>query len=349
MLTIQSIFRLICLNLFLIFTSNAQIPYKLTVDFDEKNIPPPPDYSSQQSWCALPQMKDMADSLPIGSGLKDGQQGAQADVFFIHPTIYTGEPTNTYYWNADVYDDKMNKQVDESTILNQATAFNGSCRVFAPRYRQAHYSAFTTTNPENKLKSLTLAYEDVKKAFEYYLENYNNGRPIVIAGHSQGTIHAKLLLKDYFENKPLKNQLVEAYLIGIATAASEFDEIKPSQTASQTGGFVTWNTFLKGYYPDYYTNGLNKAVCTNPLTWTCDETYAPKELNSGGVGLKFKFAKNPADAQVHKGMLWINKPYVPGRMFLKTKIWHRADINLYWMNIRENVALRLENFLSESK
>jgi hypothetical protein len=57
--------------------------------------------------------------------------------------------------------------------------------------------------------------------------------------------------------------------------------------------------------------------------------------------------KQAADAQNHQGMLWINKPYVRGRAFLKTKVWHVADINLFWMNIRENVALRLETFLKQ--
>lgn len=33
---------------------------------------------------------------------------------------------------------------------------------------------------------LELAYEDIKCAFEYYMENYNDGRPIVVAGFSQG-------------------------------------------------------------------------------------------------------------------------------------------------------------------
>lgn len=324
----------------------AQSPHKLLVDFSEKNTPQSPDYKLIKNWAAHPDKIDKADSVPQKSGLKDLQSKAKADVFFIHPTTYTYEPTNKYAWNADVNDNELNEKTDNSTILNQASVFNGSCRVFAPRYRQAHYSAFTTEKPENKRQSLDIAYEDVKSAFEYYLKNHNNGRPIVIASHSQGTIHAGRLIKEFIDGKPLQKQFVEAYLIGIATPPDYFETINISETAEHTGGFVTWNTFLRDFTPPYYNDGLAKATCVNPLTWKTVTTYAPKELNKGGVGLKYTFVKQLADAQIHDNMLWVNKPYVRGRIFLKTKIWHIADINLFWMNIRENVALRVDTFLT---
>jgi hypothetical protein len=324
----------------------AQTPYKLPIDFADINIPKTPDYKEIGNWAAHPDKVDKADSIPHKSGLKDLQSIAKVDVFFIHPTTYTYEPTTQFAWNADVNDNELNDKTDNSTILNQATAFNGSGRIFAPRYRQAHYSAFTTENPENKIKSLDIAYQDVKSAFEYYLENHNKGRPIVIASHSQGTIHAGRLIKELIDGKPLQKQFVEAYLIGIATPLDYFESIKVSEFAEHTGGFVTWNTFLRDFSPPYYNDGLANATCVNPLTWRIDETYAPKELNKGGVGLNYTFEKEIADAQIHDNMLWINKPCVPGRIFLRRKIWHIADINLFWMNIRENVDLRIKTFLA---
>lgn len=242
----------------------------------------------------------------------------------------------------------MNNQVDNSTILNQATVFNGSCKVYAPRYRQAHYSAFTTDLPSNKKQSLDLAYSDVKAAFEYYLKNWNNGRPIVIASHSQGTIHAGRLIKEFFEGKPLHNQLVCAYLVGIATPATYFSEIEVSTTPDHVGGFVSWNTFHKGFYPEYYREGLDKAVVINPLTWTNADSWVSHKNNLGGVGPNFKFKNKIVGAQVNKGMLWIDKPHLFGAIFLNTKIWHYADINLFWNNIRENVALRIEKFEAQN-
>jgi hypothetical protein len=319
----------------------------LSSGFDLANTPPAPDYSLKDTWAALPDKEDAADQIPLKSNLKDGQKDARVDVFFLHPTIYTYTPKNQYLWNADIHDAELNAMVDNSTILNQATAFNGSGRIYAPRYRQAHYYSFLTKNADDKNQALDLAYTDVKSAFEYYLSHWNQGRPIIIASHSQGTVLAKRLLKEFFDGKPLQNQLVEAYLIGIATAPDTFENIKPSQSADETGGFVSWNTFARDFIPPYYKDGLDKAVCTNPLSWKLNEDFVSKKENKGGVGLKFTFVKEAADAQVHEGILWINKPYVRGRVFLRTKIWHRADINLFWMNIRENVALRTETYLHQ--
>lgn len=315
--------------------------------FDAANVPPTPDYSLKDTWAALPDKEDAADKLPLKSNLKDGQKEAKVDVFFLHPTIYTYTPKNQYLWNADVNDAELNTMVDNSTILNQATAFNGSGRIYAPRYRQAHYYSFLTKNADDKKQALDLAYSDVKSAFEYYLQHWNQGRPIIIASHSQGTVLAKRLLKEFFDGKPLQKQLIEAYLIGIATTADTFENIKPSQSAEETGGFVSWNTFARNFIPPYYKEGLDKAVCTNPLSWKLNEDFVSKRENKGGVGLKFTFIKEAADAQVHEGILWIHKPYVRGRVLLHTKIWHRADINLFWMNIRENVALRTEKYFNQ--
>lgn len=322
--------------------------YLIKDPFNKNAVPPAPDYAQISMWAAHPDKDDMADKIPKGSPFQDQQKEAKADVFFVYPTIYGDKPTNEYTWNASVNDDVLNEKIDGSTILNQASVFNGSCRVFVPRYRQAHYSVFLTSDTSANRQALELAYQDVKAAFAYYLENENNGRPIVIASHSQGTIHARRLLKDFFDGTPRKKQLVAAYLVGIAVQPDTFQSISPSKTPGDVGGFVSWNTFLTGYYPTYHKNGLHTSYCVNPLTWTDTKEFISEKQNVGGVGLGFKWVKNPADAQVHEGLLWIHQPYIKGRILLRTKIWHYADINLYWGNIRENVALRLENFLSQS-
>ena len=326
-------------------------PYQLANSYNGNIKLPAPDYSRAENWAALPNRHDAADSIPRGASIHDQQAEALADVFFIHPTIFTDQPQGLSEWNADITDAAMNLRVDQSTILNQASVFNGSCRVFAPRYRQAHYYSFLTKNAEDKQQALDLAYTDVKAAFEYYLEHYNRNadgrpRPIVIASHSQGTVHAIRLLAEFFDGKPLQQQLVVAYLVGIATPANQFKNIPPGESPEQTGCFVSWNTFSRGYTPTYYSDGLNKALCTNPLTWSSTDTYAAYSLNKGGVGPKFNLLSEPSDAQVHNGMLWIGKLHVPGAALLRTKIWHRADYNLFWMNIRENVALRIQTYLA---
>ncbi len=333
--------------IFLGLPSQAQ-RYLITKPFDSQNLPPTPDYSKLTSWAAHPEKQDMADRIPLGAPYRDEQAQAPVDVFFVHPTIFTAEPTGRYLWNGDIEDQELNRQVDESTILNQASVFNGTCRVFAPRYRQAHYSVFLTTDSSANRQALALAYEDVKNAFLYYLEHENKGRPFVIASHSQGTLHARKLIQEWIDGKPIQKQFITAYLVGIAVQPNSFQTISPSKTPEHLGGFTSWNTYLTGFYPPYHSNGLKTAYCVNPLTWTDTTEPISHKKNPGGVGLKFKWVAQPADAQVHQGMLWIHQPYVPGRFLLRTKIWHRADINLYWGSIRENVALRTKLYLSQN-
>lgn len=318
--------------------------YALRTHFDEKNIPPAPAYADSTSWAALPWMHDAADSVP--DGLTDNQANAPADVFYIHPTTYLQKPQDTYQWNADVGNQKINRGVDNSAILFQASLFNGTCKVYAPRYRQAHYYAFLTADSSDKKKALDVAYADVRAAFVYYLEHYNHNRPIIIAGHSQGTLHAVRLLREFFLNKPLSAQLVAAYLPGMPVPADSLRGIPPCRDSLQTMCFTCWNTFREKFIPRYYDKGLKYAVCTNPLTWTTEEAYAPASLNKGAVISPFRTVRvGVCDAQVHKGLLWVHKPDFPGSFFIRTPVYHRGDYNLFYMNVRENVALRVDEFL----
>lgn len=317
------------------------------VHYDSQVAPPSPDYSRQEHWASLPEKRDAADSIPLNSNLRNQQSVAAADVFFVYPTIYTGKPNEKHPWNADVDDATLNHEIQSSTMLNQASIFNGTCRVFAPYYRQAHLYAFYTSHPDDGKRALELAYEDVRAAFQYYLDHFNQGRPIVIASHSQGSYHALRLMKEFVDGKPLQSRLVVAYLVGRAIPRDAFKKIPPSERPNETGVWASWNTFSRGYTPKTYDKYYPKALSVNPLLWNTTEEFAAKELNAGGVGLKFTMVPQLSDAQNHKNMLWINKPYVKGRALLRTKIWHRADMNLFYNNIRENVALRVATYLEQ--
>lgn len=336
----------LCL-LFLSACASNQTPYVLSTRWKDAPQPAEMDYANPAAWAALPSRYDAADLIPRKSKLQDGQADAKADVFFIHPTIFTYKPENEYAWNASMTDAALNTSVDSSTILNQATAFNAAGRVFAPRYRQAHYQAFVTEYKEDKDAALDVAYSDVKRAFDYYVTHENKGRPIIIASHSQGTVHATRLLKEYFDGKDLGKQLVAAYIIGIATPTNTFKNIPVCSSPTQTGCFVAYTTFLQGYLPPWHPGTATALASVNPLTWSTDENFVSKEKNSGGVSYGFKYVKEFADAQNHLGILWTNTPYVPGRSFVKLKNWHKADINLFYHNIRENAVLRVNTFLSQ--
>jgi len=288
----------------------------------------------------------MADLTP--PGLSDNQADSEADVFFMYPTIYVGEKGEDQ-WNAPVNDPTFNKRVDESTIKFQASIFNGAGKVYVPRYRQAHLNAYWAKDKAMAKKVFDLAYRDLKLAFEYYLENYNKGRPIIIASHSQGTTHGIRLLKDYFDGKPLQDQLVAAYLVGIPVAKKQYQNIPVCESADQTGCFCTWRTFKDGYKPE--TTVSPDIAVTNPLTWRTTDELAPKELNTGGVLRNFNKVKKKltsAPIVAAKGILWASKPRFFGSIFFTRKNYHIADYNFYYNNVRENAIQRVNAFLQGS-
>ncbi|MCA0364340.1 MAG: DUF3089 domain-containing protein [Bacteroidetes bacterium] len=336
-----------CLNMDF---ARAQKHYQITSSFSENNIPPVPDYAQASSWLTLPTKIDMADKLPKGKhNLKDFQFQAQVDVFYIYPTIYTQQPANQYIWNASCLDSDLNERIEKTAVYNQASVFNGLAKIYTPLYRQAHYTAFTTSDTTSAKQALDLAYSDVKKAFEYFLEKYNHNRPFIIAGHSQGTLHAIRLLQEYVDNKDLQQRLVTAYLVGMPVNDEMFINLKLMTEPNQTGGYLSWNTFSKDYFPPYYENGLHLAQCINPVTWRADALWSMKSWHKGTLGIKSKLSPNIISCKIEKGILWIKKPDIPGKAFLNEKIWHFADYNLFWMDIRENVALRTNQYFLNNK
>ncbi|SMB96565.1 conserved hypothetical protein [Hymenobacter roseosalivarius DSM 11622] len=304
---------------------------------------PAPDYAQQASWAALPTHRDSADAVPKNSGLRDQQATAPADVFFIHLTTLI-RPQG---WNGASTDPALNLFTDQFSIRRQASVFNAAGRIYAPRYRQAAlYSFFDADSSANARAALALAYQDVKTAFQYYLDHYNQGRPIILAGHSQGSFHAQRLLHDFFDQDPKRRgQLVAAYLVGFKVNPNAYQNLRPCEDSTQTNCFISWNTGEWGYSYEPYRD----ALAINPLTWTRDTAAAPASLNRGSVPQSFnRIDKEVADAKVHDGVLWVHPPatsgyprfLIPGRPELRHS-FHIADYGLYYMNVRENAVARV--------
>lgn len=299
-----------------------------------------PDYSSLDNWAAHPLKKDPSDEVP--SPLSDGyRKDTTVDVFFVHPTTYTTKRAKE--WNASLDDEDLNRKTDRSTIQLQASVFN-EYNVFAPRYRQAHIQSYFSTDTVSARQAIRFAYGDVRAAFSYYMKHLNNGRPVIIASHSQGTTHCKLLLKEFFEDQPLEEKLVAAYLIGMPLEPGYFRELPPCSDSLQTGCYLGWRTFRKGFEPDYQP-GMRQSIVTNPLTWTNDTVYAPVSLHKGAVLRKFnKLFPAVNDAVVHKDLLWVSRPKFPGSRLYRSRNYHIGDINLFYVNIRENLQQRVEQY-----
>ncbi len=326
------------------FFSCSPRNYTSSITYIFKNDIEEPDYSDLNYWAAHPFKADPSDNIP--GDLKYEKRDSTADVFFIHPTTYT-DYNLPLGWNASINNVDLNRKTDNTTILYQASVFNKYCRVFAPRYRQANLQAFFSEGSDSAKKSLDVAYEDVKAAFEYYLKNLNNGRPIIIASHSQGTLHAQWLLKEFFEGKPLQSKLVCAYILGLPVFSGYFSIIEPCKDSAATGCFIGWRTFKEGYEAPFITKEKQTAIVINPLTWTMDSLPASAELNKRGILRNFdKVIPGLVHAEIHRNVLWVNKPRFFGNIFLATKNYHIADYNLFYKNIRENVGTRIRSFLS---
>lgn len=313
-------------------------------EFDAATAPPAPDYSRLENWAAHPGKQDPADQTPTPQ-LTDNQSDAGVDVLFFHPTTYTGTQRHEKHWNADVRDAKTNKKTDNSTILFQASLFNGTGKVYAPRYRQAHLDVFFNRKKrDSDQKALALAYSDIEAAFDYYLKNWNQGRPFIIAGHSQGALHAMNLIKQKIEGTPLESQLVAAYIVGWPVKKDFFKHLKPCEKPDQTDCFCSWRTWNRDYVLDKKDHpGLSPdIVCTNPLLWNTQAgVYAPKADNKGAVIRPFhKIYPHSTDAEVYNGLLLARKPKFKGSFLFRRKNYHIGDLNLYYLNVRENAQLR---------
>ena len=327
--------------LFFFIFINCKTANKISA-FDEDKIPAKPSYSQNESWAVLPG-KYPKDLIQITGDYIE----KQADVFYIYPTLFSDRKNPSL--NADIFDEDFRKEIIQKAIKYQASAWVSSANLYAPFYRQAHYRIFSEPfsivdlrNESPGIGAWNLAYEDLKNAFEYYLENYNNGKPIIIATHSQGTMHAIQLMKDYFDEKPLKEKLVAAYLIGIRILPNEFKSIKPMINPDDVGGFVSWNTYKMNNLPK--EKWFKGGVTTNPISWNT-KNYSVYEEHKGLLFKDGKIYSNSLKVQVSDGILWSTVPKIPGRIFLSlVKNYHYADINLFWLDISKNSQKRVDQW-----
>jgi hypothetical protein len=336
-----------------LFRSNLMqiyLSYRLepSESFAETTPPPAPDYSQTDSWAALPGTVDDADVLP-DAAVMDSQASAPADLFFIHPTTYYSGNS----WNQPLTDDTANRITDKGVLRGQASVFNSCCKIYAPRYRQATLYSFMDQK-ENGDQALELAYVDVKKAFEYFLTHYNQGRPIMLASHSQGSYHGVRLLEDYFTGKPLSNRLIAAYLVGGPMGEDHLQktsDIPVCDAPLQNQCQLTWNTVGR-----QSTGGLGypESVCVNPLSWRANDVHVDRDHNLGGL-LFVSDASDPpepdvavADGQCINGQLQIATPeekYINALMGPDN--FHIFDYALFYMNIRQNALARTSAFVDQ--
>ena len=332
--------KIVCLSIVILVTG-CKTAY-VTEAFSVAKIPKKPDYNNEESWAVLPskyttKLKEVSEKATTN---------LDADVFYIYPTLITD--TKDISWNVSIDNKEQNDKVLNTAVHYQASAWATSGKIYVPYYRQAHLRSYTHLEKGGK-EALLLAYSDIKAAFEVYLKKYNKGRPIIIAGHSQGATHGNMLLKDFFDNKPLQKQLIAAYVIGTGIRKDEYKAIHEMTAPDEIGGFVSWNTYKRNKLPKRYKNWYKGKVASNPITWN-DKKHTKREDHKGFLYSNGKIYDKALKLEVIDGMIWTTLPRFPLRIFILFKQnYHIGDVNLFWKDIQENAELRTKSWFEKQK
>lgn len=322
--------------------------------FQTYERPEAPNYNLKENWMELP---DLA-SDPY-------EHPAAGDVFVIVPVLYKGGD----HWNLPVTQEDQIDRLNQIIRPNYVAPYANAGRLFVPYYRQASlYTAMT--NREDARRAQDLAYSDVKRAFEFFLNHSPPERPIIVAGHGQGASHAQRILADFFQG-PLKDRLAAAYIIDHPFTMDRFEReltgLGPCEIVDDTNCVIAWGAFMPGDQSiadrfttdlniyeddDYYKINGRALLCVNPLTWTRANDYAPRRLHKGGIaaiGVEPETIVPPLTqqfgAQCENGLLYIDKPRSRA-LRRPIKIggnFRTLPFNLFYEDIRQNTNVRVES------
>jgi hypothetical protein len=308
---------------------------------------PGPDYSQPQYWMMTPR----------------NPKAQAVDVLFFHTTTFkdlnyvdpaTGallaaprDPAKAPVWNQTIA-----AAIEESTAAvvtnSQVSVFAASCNIYAPFYRQVALPEALWPDPAASERALSVAYADIEAAFDYYIAHFNNGRPFILAGHSQGSNLLLWLLERRMSNRALLRRMVAAYVIGWAVTRDELDRyphLRMCTSATQTGCIVSYNT--QG--PQAITSMARpRAVSVNPLLmiWSTSTDVAPESLNLGAV-LMPPVVSAPTEiphfsgAYNLDGALILTNPPQNAPMANAGQFYHMFDYAIFYRNLEQNAKDRI--------
>lgn len=307
------------------------------------------DYSNKEHWLSLPEItKDV-------------------DAFYIYSTVYV---ESSFEEGAPDYATLDTPEMITGALgeyVTNASVFEESCNVFVPWYRQAgmRYAGEVSKKTGNIDAALGgVSYTDIKAALDYFFEKCNNGRPFIIAGHSQGASMVKYVLKHYFKEHPdYYKRMVAAYQIGFSLTKddlAQYPHLKFATGESDTGVIISWNTEGPKNVEENAKNVvvLPGAMSINPLNWKLDETYAPASENKGSLVLneetgEYEIKNIGVDAQINlaRGVIvtTTKAPVTNMPEFFGPASFHEDDYPFFYNNIKENVAKRIATYKSNAK
>ncbi len=281
------------------------------------------------------------------------------DAFYIYSTLYV---ESSFEEDAPDYAPLNNLEMILGAMgeyVTNASVFEESCNVFVPWYRQSGMRFASETS--KKYGSLDpalagLSYTDIKAALDYYFEKCNNGRPFIIAGHSQGSAMVRYVLKNYFSEHPdYYQRMVAAYAIGYSITKDDLEAypyLKFAEGESDTGVIISYHTEGPKNVEENAHNVavLPGGISINPLNWKRDETYAPASENKGSLRLnpetnEYEIQHLDIDAKVNlaRGVVVTTTTIPPSSdpKFFGPASYHEDDYPFFYNNIKENVAKRI--------
>jgi hypothetical protein len=297
------------------------------------------DYSQHGNWLTA----DTSGSKPV-------------DIFYLYPTAYQKSSSDANYCAVDNV--SMIKGAN-GAFNRQATAFLPVGNIYAPYYRQADatyiLSMPSIAEQDEAVKLIPAA--DAIAAFNYYLDHFNNGRPFILAGHSQGSNVLLFILSEIKDQPEVYERMVAAYVIGFSVTKDYLDQNSPLKFATgfdDTGVIISYNTEAEGVAQSPVVRP--GALAINPISWTLDETEAPKEDNLGSITLitgtlaDLTPVMDLASAQVDtfRGVV-VCKSVDAAKYALHgwpAGVYHTYDYPFYFYNIRANAQNRVEHYLN---
>ena len=287
-----------------------------------------------------------------------------AAIFFVHPTSYLSRA----HWNAPLDDQEANWRA-QLFVRGMASIFSDAGEVWVPRYRQAALGAFLTRDVDTANQALLAAYGDVAAAFDQFLIEAGPDRPIILAGHSQGSLHLTRLLRDRIAGRPVARRIVAAYVVGWPVSVEQdlpAMGLPACATADSSNCIMAWQSFAEPADTEMITavydattgfvggsRAGTRMLCVNPISGVrdgraaradnmgavrVDNDLADGELMADGIIVGAR-CDDPANGG--RGFLLIGRGPEVGPFVLPGNNYHVFDYPLFWMNVRADAARRL--------
>lgn len=282
---------------------------------------------------------------------KEVDENLEVDTFFLAPAATSGSAEQPM---LDLNNAKHRSKF-EGAIKMEKGLYDEQTRFFAPYYRQALLHVYSLEREKREVY-LDSAYQDVKESFVYYLDHYNNGNKIILAGFSEGAEMCLRLLSDFIDDDRFYNNFVACYAIGAAVS----DEYLASNDRLVFASFeidqkviISWNCEDPLTNESLLVYSNEKTNCINPLTWTRSSEVANKSLNKGAVFLNTygeitSKVSNFTGCYIDpvRGTLKVTdvnkEEYNSMKDLMGDGSFHLYDYQFFYENLKENVIKRIE-------